>query len=278
MSQEYSEAVEVAREYYNSEDADNFYATIWGGEDLHIGTYQDESESIREASTRTVAQMTEKLDLKPEHKVMDIGAGYAGSARYMVEHYGCYVDALNLSEKENERGRQINAERGLTDKITVIDGSFDAIPGDADQYDVVWSQDAMLHSDDRAGVLREVDRVIKPGGKFIFTDPMQADDCPTDVLQPIYDRLHLSSLGSPAFYRQQLEDLGFREISFDERTDMLAMHYSRVLQETERREEDLRKVVSQDYIDRMKKGLNHWIQGGRNGHLCWGIFLFEKVA
>ncbi|MFB6261723.1 MAG: SAM-dependent methyltransferase, partial [Thiohalorhabdaceae bacterium] len=54
MSEEYSEAVETAREYYNSEDADTFYFTIWGGEDLHIGMYQSEDEPIFDASVRTV--------------------------------------------------------------------------------------------------------------------------------------------------------------------------------------------------------------------------------
>ena len=37
MSHSYSEAVSIARDYYNSDDADNFYAIIWGGEDIHIG-------------------------------------------------------------------------------------------------------------------------------------------------------------------------------------------------------------------------------------------------
>ncbi|MDH5777270.1 MAG: SAM-dependent methyltransferase, partial [Gammaproteobacteria bacterium] len=40
MSAAYSEAVATARDYYNSEDADNFYNIIWGGEDIHIGLYE----------------------------------------------------------------------------------------------------------------------------------------------------------------------------------------------------------------------------------------------
>jgi sarcosine/dimethylglycine N-methyltransferase len=35
-------------------------------------------------------------------------------------------------------------------------------------------------------------------------------------------------------------------------------------------------VVSKDYIERMKKGLQHWVNGGNNGHLAWGIFVFRK--
>ena len=40
----YSEVVETARGYYNSDDAEAFYSTIWGGEDIHIGLYEDEAD------------------------------------------------------------------------------------------------------------------------------------------------------------------------------------------------------------------------------------------
>jgi sarcosine/dimethylglycine N-methyltransferase len=57
----------------------------------------------------------------------------------------------------------------------------------------------------------------------------------------------------------------------------LVNHYSRVLQETESREEELANFVNRDYISRMKKGLGYWVDGGNKGYLTWGIFLFKKV-
>jgi hypothetical protein len=56
------DAVEIAREYYNSKDADTFYSIIWGGEDIHIGLYYSETDSIPEASRRTQMRMAEQLD------------------------------------------------------------------------------------------------------------------------------------------------------------------------------------------------------------------------
>lgn len=277
MSVNYSEAVSIARDYYNSEDADNFYSIIWGGEDIHIGLYQSDDDAITEASHRTVRHMAEMLgNINVDTKVLDIGAGYGGAARYLAETFGCSVTALNLSEKENERNRSLNAERGLADKITVIDGSFESIPAEDASFDVVWSQDAILHSGHREQVIQEVARVLKPGGRFIFTDPMQSDGCPEGVLQPILERIHLSSLGSPAFYRDTASRVGLHEKSFEEQTQQLINHYSRVLQETEKLGVDLSDRIDPDYIDRMKKGLGYWIDGGNKGYLAWGIFIFEK--
>lgn len=277
MSSAYSEAVATARDYYNSEDADNFYNVIWGGEDIHIGLYQSETEAIVDASHRTVRHMAAMLDgLDANSNVLDIGAGYGGAARYLAGTFGCSVTALNLSEKENERNRELTGERGLSDRIDVIDGSFESIPAGDNSFDVVWSQDAILHSGRREQVIREVARVIKPGGRFIFTDPMQADSCPEGVLQPILERIHLSSLGSPGFYRETAGRFGLREKVFEEQTRQLNNHYTRVLQETEKYQADLARIISPEYIERMKKGLRHWIDGGNNGYLVWGIFIFEK--
>lgn len=44
------------------------------------------------------------------------------------------------------------------------------------------------------------------------------------------------------------------------------------LSETEAREEETKDAASEDYIRRMKMGLNHWVDGGGKGYLTWGIF------
>ncbi len=276
-TQQYPEsATRTAQEYYNSTDADTFYFTIWGGEDIHIGLYEAESDGIGPASARTVERMKSYAQPTAGSRVLDVGAGYGGAARALASSTGCSVVALNLSEVENERNRQKNREQGLGDRIEVVDASFEDIPFDDGTFDIVWSQDAMLHSGRRTRVLEEVARVLKPKGQFVFTDPMRADDCPDGVLDPILDRLHLDDMACPAFYRETLAGLGFTELRFDEMPHQLAAHYGRVLDETVAREAELSDVVSSDYIERMKNGLRHWIDGGRHGYLTWGIFQFRK--
>jgi len=277
MTTDHSSTVDVAREYYNSEDADNFYYLIWGGEDIHVGMYADSDESISVASRRTVEHLAAKLDhLSATAQVLDLGSGFGGSARFLAANHECRVTALNLSEVENERHRQMNREAGLDDRIEVVDGSFEDIPCGDGTFDIVWSQDAILHSGDRGQVFEEVDRVLKKSGEFIFTDPMQADDCPEGVLQPILDRIHLETLGSPGFYLDQARKLGWRNEGFRDFTPHLITHYTRVLEESKKKEGDLRGVVSDDYIDRMRVGLSRWIEGGQRCHLTWGVLHFVK--
>lgn len=279
MGAGYSEVVETAREYYNSDDADNFYFYIWGGEDIHIGLYETPGDSIAAASRRTVERMASRVRrLDPKSKVLDIGAGYGGAARYLARAFGCRVMALNLSEKENKRNREMNREQRLGHLIEVVDGSFEAIPAADRSFDLVWSQDAILHSGDRDRVIDEVSRVLRAGGELVFTDPMQADDCPEGVLQPVLDRIHLSSLGSIAFYQEAAARHGLERVEVIETTDNLVTHYSRVLQELGRGRDRLLREVSDAYIERMIAGLGHWIDAGKNGYLRWGILHFRKPA
>jgi len=277
MSQE-SIATEVARNYYNSSDADNFYAKVWGGEDIHVGMYASPDESIKQASRRTVDFLCDRLTgVDADSVVLDIGSGYGGAARRLVERFDCEVVCVNLSETENERNRALNEATGVAEKIEVLDGSFEDLPCTDGSIDFTWSQDAILHAGNRAGVLGEVDRVMKSGGQFVFTDPMQSDDCPEGVLDPILARIHLADLGSPKFYAGVASDLGWKDLGFLEHTQQLVSHYSRVLQMTEEMTGDLEGDVSAEYLQRMKQGLKHWIDGGKAGHLSWGVFLFAKA-
>lgn len=268
---------DVAETYYDSNDADVFYSHIWGGEDIHIGLYDGGVGSISEASHRTLDRMATELGtIGAGAKVIDLGAGYGGAARYLARRFGCHVTCLNLSEVQNERNRKLTEEAGLSDKVTVIHGTFEDIPADDGAFDLVWAQDAILHSADRRRVLQEVARVTRPGGSFLFTDPMQADDCPDGVLTPVLARIHLPSLGSVGFYRREMSLLGFREVAVIDLTKELGNHYSAVRDQLLVRKDELARKISSAYIDRMLEGLNHWIEAQGAGHLSWGILHFRK--
>ncbi len=269
--------VDTTKAYYDSDDAQQFYYRLWGGEDLHLGIYESEDESIRDASRRTVMRMASLVPkVDADTRVLDLGGGFSGSARTLARAFGCSVTVLNLSSRENERGRRMNREQGLDSLITVHDGNFEEVPFEDQSFDVVWSQDAFLHSADRGRVLREAARVLVPGGHLVFTDPMMTDDCPEDVLEPIFARIHLSSLGSPGFYREAAAAAGLTAVEYVDLDPHLPRHYRRVLEETERNQDRLKGEISEQYIENMKKGLRHWVDGGRNGYLTWGIFLFRK--
>lgn len=277
MTISYDQATQIARAYYNSTDADRFYEKVWGGEDIHIGIYRGFEEPIVDASERTVEHMITRLvSIHQDASVLDIGSGYGGAARKIAKRFGCDVTCINLSEAENERNRELCRDAGLDGQITVIDGRFEQLDVPDASVDVVWCQDAILHSGDRERVLSEVDRVLKPGGRFVFTDPMQSDQCPHGVLDTILQRIHLPDLGSPGFYKSQAQKLGWENLGYEDMSQQLVNHYERVRQITIERHDELAQQISEEYLGRMKEGLTRWVEGGKSGWLAWGVFLFQK--
>ena len=272
-----SGAVETAEAYYDSTEADAFYSNFWGGEDIHIGIYDCALEAISYASRRTVETLAGHLNgAGAETRILDLGAGYGGSARYLAGQFGCRVTCLNLSETQNALNRDMTAEAGLDDRVDVVHGDFENIPSNDDCYDVVWSQDAILHSGNRTRVLDEVARVLTGDGQFVFTDPMQSDDCPDGVLQPILDRIQLSTLASFQFYRAELGARGFTEAASLAMTGHLRTHYDRVGQALLDDYEMAVDLSGQSYVDNMIKGLGHWVDGADKGYLAWGIMDYRK--
>ncbi|WP_421990713.1 methyltransferase domain-containing protein [Qipengyuania sp.] len=268
------DGIAIARDYYDSPDADDFYRQIWGGEDIHVGLYETTSD-IRTASRKTIERIAQKLGPLDGKHIVDLGSGYGGAARVLASEYGARVTCINLSTKENARNRELTEAAGLSDRISILDGSFDDMPFEEGIFDVAWSQDAILHAPDREKVLDEVARVLKPGGLFAFTDPMQADGLDdARLLQPIYDRIHLPDLASVAFYRAKLRERDFEEVEVEELPHDLGRHYARVREVMLERQDEA--GLTDAFVDRMRIGLGHWVEGAASGHLNWAIMVFRK--
>lgn len=274
-----SDVVERTEQYYDSADADEFYYRVWGGEDLHIGIYEDANDAIREASVRTVERMAAKIAHWPAGaKLLDLGAGFGGSCRWLARNQGYQCTALNLSKVQNQRNRAMNQEQGLAKLVEVVDGNFEVLPFEEATFDLVWSQDAFLHSGNRRKIFEEINRVLKPGGEVVFTDPMQRPEADPTALQPVLERIHLETMGSVETYQSYAQDLGWQLMGNDDLTPHLPHHYSAVRSELDQRADELQGAISESYVTNMKRGLGHWIKAGEEGLLTWGILHFRKPA
>ena len=277
MSANESNVNNMAKAYYDSPDADNFYYHVWGGEDIHIGIYDTPGISVTEASRLTVELMKECLgELSAKSRVIDIGSGYGGAASYLAQNTGCSVSCANISKVENDRNRAMSKQKGLDHLIEVFEADFEDLPFAEASFDFAWSQDALLHGGNREQALAEIYRVLKPGGEFVFTDPMQSDHASPDELELVLKRIHLKDLGSFAAYEAAALKLGFQVIEKRDLTPQLIMHYQTINAELLRKYDKLLEHCSQHYLDRMSEGLTNWVNAGNRGQLAWGIIHLKK--
>ncbi|MGK4578705.1 SAM-dependent methyltransferase [Kitasatospora sp. HPMI-4] len=265
---------EDAGRYYAAGEVDGFYSAVWGGEDIHTGIYAHAREAVADASRRTVAHTATRIAdrLGPGTRVLDLGSGYGGPARYLARTFGCRVTALNISETQNERHRRTNAERGLDDRISVVTGSFQDIPFPAAHFDVVWSQEAFCHSPDRDRLLAEAVRVLRPGGELVFTDVMAAETAGFGQLRDVLARLHVTTLATPRYYQRALTELGLDGVDFEQLDQHLLTHYIRIEEETRSRAAELEGLLGPAYLESLLANLPLWVEACRSGLLRWGVF------
>lgn len=279
-----SASLSTAQQHYNHQFADKFYKHIWAGDDIFIGLgcYEgdDTPETIAIACQRMVDKMARLIvNHQPDNVcLLDLGAGYGATARYLARQYGFRVDCLNLSETQNIENIRLNQEQGLDDKIRVFHGNFESLAFANNCYHVVWSQDSFLHSDNRPVVLSEIDRVLKPGGHIIFSDILQADSCPAEVLQSILARFGLKNLATQSFYNEHATKFAWKINQTHDISSDLVAHYLRVMHELDVNYNALLKVFEADYLIKLRQGIGDWIDAGEQEYLKWGLFHFKKVS
>ena len=116
--------------------------------------------------------------------VLDAGSGLGGPARYLAEMFGCRVDGVDLSPDYVAIARLLTDRAGLADRVAFREGDLAALPFNDARFDLVWTQHVAMNIADRAGLYRELRRVLKPGGRLAFYDPLAADGHP-DVTYPV---------------------------------------------------------------------------------------------
>ena len=89
-------------------------------------------------------------------RVLDLGSGKGGAARWLAKTYGCHVTCFNLGQKQNEFNKAKAVSDGIGALIDTHLGSFnEPLPLDwTDSFDLVWSQEAFCHSVDQQVRLR----------------------------------------------------------------------------------------------------------------------------
>jgi len=89
---------------------------------------------LEEAQRAKLDYVCRKLNLRPGEHVIEAGCGWGALAMHMAEHYEVTVHAYNISEEQLRYARRQADARGLSDRITFIDGDFRSIVGTCDAF------------------------------------------------------------------------------------------------------------------------------------------------
>jgi SAM-dependent methyltransferase len=160
-------------------------------------------------STKTQAKLA---GITEGMRILDVGCGIGGSSRYLAHFHGCRVDAIDLTPQCVEASIRLNELCELSHLIAVCQGSVTEMSYGDQTFDIVWSQSVTMNVEDKMRMFGEVFRVVKPGGRFVFSHAAQgAAGEPHYPLPWATDRSY-SFLSAPGQILQWLLDAGFTNV------------------------------------------------------------------
>lgn len=157
--------------------------------------------------------------LSAEDVVLDAGSGLGGPARYLAETFGCTVEGIDLSPDYVAIAECLTHHAGLSDRVSFREGDLTHLPFEDSRFDLVWTQHVAMNIADRAALYRELRRVLKPGGRLAFYDPIAADGHPSLIFPvPWAETEKTSTLLTADETRAVLGETGFSVSSLDDVT------------------------------------------------------------
>jgi len=167
--------------------------------------------------TKAVEEAIAALGLKPGMRVLDIGAGLGGPARYIAERTGAHVTALELQEDLSAIAEDLTRRCGLSALVDHRCGNV--LDGVAGNFDAIVSMLCFLHIPDRVRLFAVCRSVLKKGGTIYIEDFGRNRDATPAETEALAIKVQCRHLPTPEEYGGDLASAGFAAVQL---TDMTA--------------------------------------------------------
>jgi MPBQ/MSBQ methyltransferase len=175
----------------------------------------DEFHTGGRAATAELARL---LALRGNERVLDVGSGLGGPSRYLAKAFGCHVMGLDLVPEFCRAATMLTERMGLGHLADYRQGNALDMPFMDRSFDVAWSQDVVMNIADRHRLYSEIHRVLRPGGRYGFSDIVAGPSGTPHFPVPWARTPSTSFLLSAEATRRALEAARFHIIAFEDQT------------------------------------------------------------
>jgi demethylmenaquinone methyltransferase / 2-methoxy-6-polyprenyl-1,4-benzoquinol methylase len=141
------------------------------------------------------AFLVSRVEATPGETVLDVACGTASVALELVQRHGCTVVGVDQSPDMLAAGRRRVAAAGLDDRISLIEARAEALPFADASFDALTFTYLLRYVDDVGATLRELARVVRPGGRIAGLEFFVPRNPPARLLWEAYVRVGLPVAG-----------------------------------------------------------------------------------
>lgn len=185
--------------------------------DLSAGEFPDICDMDHIGGIEYVEILADLLTITTQSRVIDVGCGLGGTARYLAAVHECQVIGLDITPFRLKDAIRLAELLDLQALAQFVLADATRIPFADNYFDVVIGQSAWSHIEDKLALLKECYRVLTPGGTIAFEDSLEGSrPCPEKYKRAAKQRnADLQLVGVTANkYVRLLKAAGFADISF----------------------------------------------------------------
>jgi ubiquinone/menaquinone biosynthesis C-methylase UbiE len=165
-------------------------------------------------------ELAGRAALTPGLKVLDVGCGLGGSARYLASEHGCRVTGIDLTKEYVDAATAPAALVGMQDLVTFHQASALDLPFPDGSFGAVWTQHVQMNIADKRAFYGQIARVLAPRGHLLFHDVFQGPGGTLHYPVPWAEDASISWLETPETVRQILESLGFSVLEWEDTSQL----------------------------------------------------------
>jgi SAM-dependent methyltransferase len=163
-----------------------------------------------------VETLAHRAAIAPGMAVLDVCAGLGGPARVLAHRFAARVTGVDLTHSRCAAGARLTALVRLQPLVRHVRGDAQRLPFRAHAFDAAVSQEGLLHVPDKAAVLAECARVLRPGRRLAFSDWIAWPRLADNERRRLFEWMAAVNLQSIDGYRALLVRAGFDGIGTED--------------------------------------------------------------
>jgi ubiquinone/menaquinone biosynthesis C-methylase UbiE len=221
--------------------------------------------------TQAVDRLITQASLISSDRLLDVCSGVGGPARYIAWKSGCHVTGLDLTASRVAGAIELTQAAGMAESVDFVQGNALEMPFENHSFTCVIGQEAFAHIPNKKQLISECARVLKRGGRMVFSDIMSHQKLSQENTDRLFEGMRFSEIATLQDYKSWLASVGLAMVQ----TTDLSSEWTRILVDRHAMYRSLEtQTVSRlgrEHFDRYDRAYEHFVGLYKSGVLSGAL-------